>query len=140
MASRQSDAVAELYRRWVAAPTQHGDWSPEDQRRMVEDTWIGLTGEPGGVDYLEADAGGGPAMWAIPKGAPEGRVLFAVHGGGFISGSVYTHRKLYARSRNSTGYLRGATIEAPSFDPVDQVQKPPRKRGKLTGGAAGTGG
>ena len=37
-----------------------------------------------------------------------------------------------ARSCNSTGYLRGATIEAPSFGPVDQVQKPPRKWGELT--------
>lgn len=96
MASRQSEAVADLYRTWVTEPTQRPDWTPEDQRDLVEVGWATLTSEPGGVDYIEVDAGGVPGMWLIPKGAPADRVLFAIHGGGFMTGSMYTHRKLFA--------------------------------------------
>ena len=96
MASRQSEAVAELYRTWVTEPTQHPDWTPEDQRDLVEVSWGTLTSEPGGVDYIEVDAGGVPGMWLNPKDAAADRVLFAVHGGGFMSGSIFTHRKLFA--------------------------------------------
>ena len=103
MASRQSEAVADLYRRWVAAPAQRPDWSGDDQQQMVEDTWIGLTSEPRGVDYVEVDAGGRTALWAIPKDAPKSQVLFAVHGGGFISGSIYTHRKMYGHLAKAVG-------------------------------------
>ncbi|MCA2230024.1 alpha/beta hydrolase fold domain-containing protein [Nonomuraea aurantiaca] len=94
----------ELYRQWLAASAQHDDWSADNQERLVEDTWITLTSEPGGVDYVEVDAGGPlPALWAIPKDAPEDTVLFAVHGGGFITGSVYTHRKLYGHLAKAMG-------------------------------------
>jgi monoterpene epsilon-lactone hydrolase len=104
VASRESHAVNELYRQWLAASAQHDDWSADNQERLVEDTWITLTSEPGGVDYVEVDAGGPlPALWAIPKDAPEDTVLFAVHGGGFITGSVYTHRKLYGHLAKAMG-------------------------------------
>jgi acetyl esterase/lipase len=104
MASKESQAVAELYRQWLAAPARHANWSVAEQERLVEDTWITLGAEPGGVDYVEVDTGGPrPALWAIPKGSPEDTVLFAVHGGGFITGSVYTHRKLYASLAKAVG-------------------------------------
>jgi acetyl esterase/lipase len=96
MASRQSKAVAALYRMWVTEPTERPDWVPKDQRDLVEVSWATLTSEPGGVDYIEVDAGGVPGMWLNPNGAAADRVLFAIHGGGFISGSMYTHRKLFA--------------------------------------------
>jgi hypothetical protein len=52
-----------------------------------------ITGEPGGVDYIETDAGGVPAMWAAPKSCMQDRVLLGAHGGGYVAGSMYTHRK-----------------------------------------------
>ena len=61
---------------------------------MVEE-WPQVTAEPGGVDYVEVDAGGVPAMWITPKRAVEDRVILALHGGGFATGSMYTHRKLF---------------------------------------------
>lgn len=91
MPNSQSAVVAELYRSWVAAPAQNADWSIAEQQ-MVEDTWISLTSEPGGVDYIEVDAGGLTAMWANPHGPDKEAVLFGIHGGGFVSGSMYTHR------------------------------------------------
>jgi acetyl esterase/lipase len=96
MASRQSDAVTKLYRTWLA-PTAAGDVL-EDQRQ-----WDVLTAEPGGVDYAETDAGGVPALWAVPKQSDEQRVLLCVHGGGFVSGSMYTHRKMFAHLAKAVG-------------------------------------
>ncbi|HEY3713384.1 MAG TPA: alpha/beta hydrolase [Jatrophihabitantaceae bacterium] len=96
MASTQSDAVTNLYRTWLAGPAE-GDVI-QDQSQ-----WGVLTAEPGAVDYLEPDAAGVPALWAVPKGSAEDRVLLCIHGGGFISGSIYTHRKLFAQLAKAAG-------------------------------------
>ncbi len=94
--SRQSAMVAKLYRAWLANP---GDDDPiQDQRQ-----WDVLTAEPGGVDYQEIDAGGVPAMWAIPKGCADDLALLCIHGGGFVSGSMYSHRKLFAHLAKKAG-------------------------------------
>jgi monoterpene epsilon-lactone hydrolase len=95
MASKESEAVTRLYESWLAIPAGDPEWSLDDQRDLVEG-WNVLTSEPGAVDYLETDAGGLSAMWAVPQGAEEHRLLLCIHGGGFITGSIYTHRKLYA--------------------------------------------
>lgn len=87
MASKQSGAVANLYRHWLV---------PSEEDDPLQDAWDVLTTEPGGVDYLEINAGGVPAMWAVPHQSDERRVLVGIHGGGFVSGSMYTHRKLFA--------------------------------------------
>jgi hypothetical protein len=44
--------------------------------------------EPREVDYIETEAGGRPAMWAVPKHGSTDRVLLCVHGGGFVGGSA----------------------------------------------------
>jgi acetyl esterase/lipase len=89
MPSKQSEAVR---RRWEAARLammQPDGEGPDDE------SWGDLTAEPRGVDYLETEAGGLPAMWAVPKRASTDRVLLCMHGGGFVSGSIYTHRKMF---------------------------------------------
>jgi acetyl esterase/lipase len=68
-----------------------------------EESWGDLTAEPRGVDYIETDAGGRPAMWAVPKWCVADRVLLCMHGGGFVSGSLYTHRKLFGHLAKATG-------------------------------------
>jgi len=35
-------------------------------------------------------------MWVVPKGCAQDRVLLCAHGGGYVVGSMYTHRKTYA--------------------------------------------
>ena len=67
------------------------------------DHWGDITGEPGQVDYLEVDAGGVEAMWAIPKGCAEDRVALCTHGGGYVTGSMYTHRKLFGHIAKVVG-------------------------------------
>jgi monoterpene epsilon-lactone hydrolase len=101
MPSKQSEAVK---RHWTAARLA-GD-RPDDEQPDVEssnDAWGNLTAEPRGVDYLETDAGGLPAMWAVPKHSAGDRVLLCMHGGGFISGSIYSHRKMFAHLAKATG-------------------------------------
>jgi epsilon-lactone hydrolase len=67
------------------------------------ESWGDLTAEPRGVDYLETDIGGLPGMWVVPKGAATDRVLMCIHGGGFISGSIYSHRKMFGHLAKATG-------------------------------------
>jgi len=85
------DAIKEMYARWAA-----GDMGSDDQ-------WGDVTAEPRGVDYLEVSAGGVPAMWLSPHGAARDRVIVALHGGGFIGGSLYTHRKMYGHLAKAAG-------------------------------------
>ena len=97
MPSKQSAAVR---RRWEAsrlAMVQPGFDPPDDE------SWGDLTAEPRGVDYLETEAAGLPAMWAVPKGASTDRVLMCIHGGGFVSGSIYTHRKMFGHLAKAAG-------------------------------------
>jgi monoterpene epsilon-lactone hydrolase len=68
-----------------------------------DDSWGDITIEPGGVDYREVDAGTVPAMWIEPHGAARDRVIVAFHGGGFIGGSLYTHRKLIGHLAKAAG-------------------------------------
>ena len=65
--------------------------------------WGDVTAEPGGVDYVEVTAGGVPALWATPKGCAQDRVLLCTHGGGYVTGSMYTHRKVYGHFAKAIG-------------------------------------
>jgi acetyl esterase/lipase len=97
MPSKQSEAVK---RHWTAsrlAMVRPDGEQPDDE------SWGDLTAEPREVDYIEADAGGLPAMWLVPRDSAEDRVLLCMHGGGFLSGSIYTHRKMFGHVAKATG-------------------------------------
>jgi monoterpene epsilon-lactone hydrolase len=74
-----------------------------EESRDADEHWGDVTKEPGGVDYLEIDANGIPALWAVPHGCATDRVLLCLHGGGFIGGSMYTHRKMFAHLAKRAG-------------------------------------
>jgi monoterpene epsilon-lactone hydrolase len=76
--------------------------TPEAAREF-DQRWGDVATEPGGVDYVETTAAGVRAMWLRPAGCVEGKVLLCLHGGGFVSGSMYTHRRLYAHIAKQTG-------------------------------------
>jgi acetyl esterase/lipase len=103
MASKQSEAVRDQWRRMTEAARANPEQTPEDVRERVERNWPGLTAEPGGIDYLEVEVAGRPALWAVPKGTPEDTVILAVHGGGGVSGSIYTHRKMFGHLAKAVG-------------------------------------
>ncbi|PSL53977.1 acetyl esterase/lipase [Saccharothrix carnea] len=95
MASEQSAAVRAMYERWTVDRLNGRPMDPE--------SWGDLTAEPRGVDYVETDEPGTPAMWLLPHGAAADRVLMCVHGGGYVAGSMYTHRKLYGHLAKAVG-------------------------------------
>src|SRR5262245_7576771 len=102
MASTESGAVKDLYVSWTDARRngeQHDD-----------EAWGDLTAEPRRVGYLETDAGGVPAMWLVPGGCAEDRVLLCMHGGGFVGGSIYSHRKLFGHLAKAAG-VRGLVFD-----------------------------
>jgi len=97
MTSKQAEAVR---RHWEAARLglERPDIDPPD-----DESWGDLTAEPREVDYLETEAGGLPAMWAVPKRCSTDRVLLCIHGGGFVGGSIYTHRKMFGHLAKAVG-------------------------------------
>jgi epsilon-lactone hydrolase len=94
MPSKESAAVR---RHWEAS---RAGWLDQEADQPI---WESLTAEPRGVDYVETTAAGRPAMWITPKDSAEDRVLLCMHGGGFVSGSIYTHRKLFGHLAKATG-------------------------------------
>jgi monoterpene epsilon-lactone hydrolase len=104
MPSKQSEMVR---RRWEAS--QRAMVQP-DSEGLDDESWGDLTAEPRHVDYLETEAGGRPAMWAVPKNSGPDGVLFCLHGGGFVSGSIYTHRKMFGHLAKAAG-VRALLVE-----------------------------
>ena len=49
------------------------------------------------------DAGGVRGMWLIPEGCADNRVILCMHGGGYVAGSIFTHRKDVRSSREGDG-------------------------------------
>ncbi|MFC7621102.1 alpha/beta hydrolase [Microlunatus sp. GCM10028923] len=64
-----------------------------------------LAAEPTEVDYEEVDAGGSAALWARPQGCATDRVIIYFHGGGFVSGSKDSHRKVGGHLGKAAGCL-----------------------------------
>jgi acetyl esterase/lipase len=102
MASKQSEQLTTYYRSLLATLSANPDM-PLDEMRALFEHMGDVTGEPGGVDYIETDAGGVPALWATPKNCAADRVLLCSHGGGYVTGSMYTHRKMYGHLAKAAG-------------------------------------
>jgi monoterpene epsilon-lactone hydrolase len=98
--SKEVEEVANWWRKSAEAAPKHA--SLEAARNFGEG-WGLLTAEPTGVDYTETNAGGITALWATPKNAVSDRVIIGLHGGGFFSGSMYTHRKMFAHLAKAIG-------------------------------------
>jgi epsilon-lactone hydrolase len=97
-----TDLVKSLYEGWSAAFAEEPEMPLDQWRAMIEE-WPRVTAEPGGVDYVETDAGGVRSMWITPHGAADDRVILGLHGGGFVVGSMYTHRKLFGHLAKAVG-------------------------------------
>lgn len=102
MASKESAVLGEMYKKWVATMGANPEMTIEETRAMF-DHWGDVTGEPGGVDYIEVEANGVPCLWAKPKGGDESRALLCTHGGGYMVGSMYSHRKMFAHIAKAVG-------------------------------------
>jgi epsilon-lactone hydrolase len=118
-------ALADLYQSWAETMQARPDM-PLGEIRDLFEHWGDVTGEPGGLDYIEDDADGIACIWAHPKGGARDRVLLCMHGGGYALGSMYSHRKLYGHFAKAFGvsalivnYRRAP--EHPHPGPLDDV-------------------
>ena len=102
MASPQAAAIDTLFDSFVAALGANPQMGLEELRDMLEKCGD-LAADPGGVDYLEANADGTLCLWAVPKGSQQDRVLLCLHGGGCVTGSRFSHRKLFAHIAKAVG-------------------------------------
>jgi monoterpene epsilon-lactone hydrolase len=99
MPSPEIRKVREYWDRQASADTQ----PTIEEMRLYDDYWATLTGEPAEVDYVHTTVGGIPALWAVPRGAVWDRVILCFHGGGFMMGSRYSHRKMYGHLAKAVG-------------------------------------
>ncbi|MCC2546679.1 alpha/beta hydrolase [Hymenobacter sp. BT175] len=73
---------------------------------------VGALGQflPWGVHLEDTSVEGMPAEWLRPDGAPAHRVLLYFHGGGYVLGSINTHRALVGALAQRCG-LNALTID-----------------------------
>ncbi|MDB5699606.1 MAG: hypothetical protein JWN69_2410 [Alphaproteobacteria bacterium] len=102
MASQQSQALTDMYRDWTA---RMGTGTMElPQIREMFEGWGALATEPENMEYAEINLGGVRCLRAMEKGLDDKmRVLLCFHGGGFVCGSVESHRKMFAHIAKALG-------------------------------------
>jgi acetyl esterase/lipase len=92
MASQQLQTIIDELR----SGPDFAELSVEEQRAAFEE----LASQfplPEDVRCKAVDAGGVPAEWIAAPGAEDERVVFHLHGGGYVAGSVDTHREMISR-------------------------------------------
>ncbi|MGD9894202.1 MAG: alpha/beta hydrolase [Dehalococcoidia bacterium] len=104
MASQEFYAVLEQLR---ARPIASEDGGVEETRAGFESMAQPV---PDDVTVESVDANGVPAEWVVPPDAVDGRVILYLHGGGYVIGSLNTHRALVA------AIARSAVARALSLD------------------------
>lgn len=96
MPSTQSNLVGDLFTRLNKhLGTEDLD---VDLYRIIQEEHSSVATEPTAVSYEEVQCPGTvrPAIWCRPESASLAHVIIYLHGGGFISGSPSSHRKLAA--------------------------------------------
>lgn len=79
------------------------DWNWE-RMRVQNDRAIQIAPFPKGVEVESIDADGVPCEWIWAPNAQQDRVLLYLHGGGFVLGSVATHRGFVANIATASSF------------------------------------
>ena len=98
MASDELQMIINIFR----SQPRMADLSIEEQRAQME---VGLTQfkVPTDVHCDPVDAGGVPAEWITTPGVVSERVICYLHGGGYVLGSINTHREMVSRLSRAAG-------------------------------------
>ena len=97
MASQQLNEVIEELR----AGPKFADMSVEEQRSAMDD--IASQFELAEDVQCEPVDAGVPAEWITTPGAANDRVIYYLHGGGYVFGSISSHRELISRLSRAAG-------------------------------------
>lgn len=96
------DGLRDWYRAFGERVAANPDMTLESMREAFEGIHH-VGAEAPGVSYSDADADGVPILWAFPEGGAADRAVLYFHGGGFVFGSRYTHRKLAGHLARAAG-------------------------------------
>jgi monoterpene epsilon-lactone hydrolase len=103
MASEQLQSVIQMLR----AGPMSGDADPEaldvEALRQGMEAMTGFLPPPEGTELDPVDANGVSCEWTSGTGARDDRALLYLHGGGYVIGSVRTHRGLVSRLSSAAG-------------------------------------
>jgi len=90
MASQQLAKVLEIIKSQPSNPNATVDRMRAGMERVAERVALDIKCEP-------VEAGGVGAEWITPPNAVPDRVVLYLHGGGYVMGSIHTHRAMIAR-------------------------------------------
>ncbi len=98
MASKELEKIIGLLR---SQPVE-ADLPPEELRAVFEKL-ASMFPIPSDLHVERVDAGGVPGGWlSVPDGSDD-RVILFLHGGGYVIGSIQTHRSMIARLSRAAG-------------------------------------
>ncbi|MEW5817912.1 MAG: alpha/beta hydrolase [Spirochaetota bacterium] len=90
------------------------DWNKKESilrfRRECEEGARRFGKIPAGIEIMPVTIDGLPAEWIIPSQATKDKVIFFVHGGGYVSGSCSDHRIHVSK------FVKGTNIGALLFE------------------------
>ncbi|MEE9150167.1 MAG: alpha/beta hydrolase [Candidatus Tectomicrobia bacterium] len=98
-ASPQLDHVISLIRARAATPRHTID----EDRQSYETMMISMP-QDGDMQTERVGAGGVPAEWVRAPGAQDDQVMLYVHGGGYVVGSMRTHRAMLSYLSRASGF------------------------------------
>ena len=102
MRSKKAEAIEVLFDSFVARMSEKPDMELDELRDLIEECGD-LARDPGGVDYLDVDVDGTPSLWLVPHGCSDDHVLLCFHGGGCVTGTRFSHRKMFAHIAKAVG-------------------------------------
>jgi epsilon-lactone hydrolase len=98
-----SEQVARMYLFWKDLRDAIRGLPPGPELRAECDARFLSISHPDQISSELIDAAGVSAEWVVPNGFKGDRVVFYVHGGGFMTGSPETHRDLVYRICQASG-------------------------------------
>jgi epsilon-lactone hydrolase len=107
MASAELEQAIQVWKDVVGKAMAIG--TVEGFRVTVEELGARFPAAPD-IQTEKVGAAGVPAEWITPPGAASDRVLLYLHGGGYMCGSIRTHRDMIARIARAAG-IRALAIE-----------------------------
>jgi epsilon-lactone hydrolase len=99
MASPQLQTAISMLKELVQKPAK----TPQEMRANFEELGNN-TPVPPDLKQEKVNAGGVPATWVCAPNAANDKVVLYLHGGGYVIGSVNTHRDLMARISRASGF------------------------------------
>ncbi|MFF3574573.1 alpha/beta hydrolase [Nocardia jiangxiensis] len=123
MPSPESDVLRAKYSEMADRMADNPDMSLAQRRAMFEELHV-MAVEPTRVTYEEVKAGPCRALWCNPLDSDSERVLLYSHGGGFVTNSADSHRKVAAHLAKAAG-ARALVLDyrrAPEFPFPAQIE------------------